>query len=180
MIELKTELKEYTLWYDGVVEIPPSILESMIIKNIAIDNLAVTEIDSDIIKFNKLSFSKISTKSDIDPDKINFDWDIPEEYKKIDINQYVMSVSTEKLKHFSGIELEKRISRIKEELYEYKKRDLFSVLQTLIFIIDQFKKNNIVWGVGRGSSCASYVLYLLNVHSVDVIKYNIPLREFFK
>jgi DNA polymerase III alpha subunit len=42
------------------------------------------------------------------------------------------------------------------------------------------RSNNIVWGVGRGSSVASYVLYLLGVHKVDSIKYGLDIREFLK
>jgi DNA polymerase III alpha subunit len=42
------------------------------------------------------------------------------------------------------------------------------------------RDNNIVWGVGRGSSVASYVLYLLGIHKIDSIKYNLSPDEFFK
>jgi DNA polymerase III alpha subunit len=50
----------------------------------------------------------------------------------------------------------------------------------LIYIIDTMRKNNIVWGVGRGSSVASYILYLLGVHKVDSVKYNLHIEEFLK
>ncbi len=180
MIELKTELKEYTLWYDGVVEIPPSDLESLFMQNIDIGSIAVTEVDANVSKFNKLSPTKVGLKTEVDAEKISFDWNIPDGYKSLDVEQYVMNEAAKKLSRYSGIDLDKRLNRLKEELKEYKSRDLFPVVQTLIYIIDQFKNNNIVWGVGRGSSCASYVLYILDVHSVDVIKYNIPLIEFFK
>jgi DNA polymerase III alpha subunit len=42
------------------------------------------------------------------------------------------------------------------------------------------KENNIVLGVGRGSSVASYVLYLLGVHRVDSLKYDLDIKEFLK
>jgi DNA polymerase III alpha subunit len=42
------------------------------------------------------------------------------------------------------------------------------------------KANNIIWGVGRGSSVASYVLYLLEVHRVDSMYYNLDIREFLR
>ena len=48
------------------------------------------------------------------------------------------------------------------------------------YIIDTLRENNVVWGVGRGSSVASYVLFLLGVHKIDSVKYNLPLEEFFK
>jgi DNA polymerase III alpha subunit len=48
------------------------------------------------------------------------------------------------------------------------------------YIVDTLRANNIVWGVGRGSSVASYVLHLIGVHKIDSIKYSIPIEEFFK
>jgi DNA polymerase III alpha subunit len=42
------------------------------------------------------------------------------------------------------------------------------------------RSSNIVWGVGRGSSVASYALYLIGIHKIDPIKYNLSINEFFK
>ena len=52
-------------------------------------------------------------------------------------------------------------------------------VKTVIFIVDTFKEAGIVWGVGRGSSCASYILFLLGLHLVDPIKFDISMDEFF-
>ena len=97
-------------------------------------------------------------------------WFMPETYKNLDIKQYILDLcSTEQQKE-----------RVLIELNEYEKRDLFPLLKQMKYIIDTLRQNNIVWGVGRGSSVASYVLFLMGVHRVDSIKYNIPLNEFFK
>jgi DNA polymerase III alpha subunit len=48
------------------------------------------------------------------------------------------------------------------------------------YLVDTLRKNNVVWGVGRGSSVASYILYLIGVHKVDSIKYNLDINEFLK
>ena len=48
------------------------------------------------------------------------------------------------------------------------------------YIIDTLRENNIVWGVGRGSSVSSYMLYLIGVHKVDSIKYNLNINEFIR
>jgi DNA polymerase III alpha subunit len=42
------------------------------------------------------------------------------------------------------------------------------------------RKNKIVWGVGRGSSVASYVLFLIGIHKVNSLKYNLDIKEFLK
>jgi DNA polymerase III alpha subunit len=57
---------------------------------------------------------------------------------------------------------------------------MIPVLKTMKYIVDTLRANNIVWGVGRGSSVASYVLHIIGVHKIDSIKYNIPIEEFFK
>ena len=66
------------------------------------------------------------------------------------------------------------------ELTMFEERGLFPVIQILIYIIETMRKHKLVWGVGRGSSVASYVLYLLGVHKVDSLKYNLDIKEFLK
>jgi len=62
---------------------------------------------------------------------------------------------------------------------EIRTRGLGSIFKTLIFIIDVLCAKKQLWGVGRGSSCASLVLHLINVHEVDPVRFNIPKEEFF-
>ena len=42
------------------------------------------------------------------------------------------------------------------------------------------RKNNIVWGVGRGSSVASFVLFLIGVHKINSLYYDISIDEFLR
>jgi DNA polymerase III alpha subunit len=70
--------------------------------------------------------------------------------------------------------------RVSLELELFVKNGMYDVLHCMKFIVDTLRNNNVVWGVGRGSSVASYVLYLIGVHKVDSIKYNLPIEEFFK
>jgi DNA polymerase III alpha subunit len=72
------------------------------------------------------------------------------------------------------------LDRLNQELLLFKNHNMISVLKTMKFIVDTLRANNIVWGVGRGSSVASYALYLMGVHRVDSVKYNLPINEFFK
>lgn len=70
--------------------------------------------------------------------------------------------------------------RVSQELELYIKHGMYDVLHVMKFIVDTLRENNIVWGVGRGSSVASYVLFLIGVHKIDSIKYKLPIEEFFK
>ena len=103
---------------------------------------------------------------------ISKDFNIPQHYKELDIEKYVH----EKLVQRDPDE----IGRVEMELAMYKERGLYPMLQLLIYIIDVMRKNNLVWGVGRGSSVASYVLYILGIHKVDSHKYMLDIKEFLK
>jgi len=70
--------------------------------------------------------------------------------------------------------------RVSTELELFIQHNMMDVLFYCKYLVDTMKENNIVWGVGRGSSVASYVLYLIGVHRVDSIKYNLDIKEFLK
>ena len=77
---------------------------------------------------------------------------------------------------FVGEELQ----RAGEELLLYQERNLFNLLRYLKYLVDVMKKNHLIWGVGRGSSLASYVLYLLGVHRINSMYYDLDPREFLR
>ena len=70
--------------------------------------------------------------------------------------------------------------RVSQELELFISNGMYEVLHVMKYIVDTLRANNVVWGVGRGSSVASYVLHLIGVHKVDSIKYKLPIEEFFK
>ena len=112
----------------------------------------------------------------LDVDQKTFDgvcqseWFMPDEYKAIDVQNWVLNKCT----------TDKEIARVSEELIAFKKRDMNNLLRYMIYLVDFMRENNIVWGVGRGSSVASYVLYLIGVHRIDSIQYGLDWREFLR
>ena len=77
-------------------------------------------------------------------------------------------------------ETDEQRQRVNKELDLFIKYEMYDILHVMKYMIDTLRKNNVVWGVGRGSSVASYVLYLIGVHKIDSVKYNLPIEEFFK
>lgn len=77
-------------------------------------------------------------------------------------------------------ETEEQITRVNQELELFIQHGMFDLLFYLKYLVDTMRENNIVWGVGRGSSVASYVLYLIGVHKIDSIKYKLDINEFLK
>lgn len=98
------------------------------------------------------------------------EWFIPEEYKNINLREII----------YSKISTEEEKNRVDIEINLFEKYSLENVLKMIIYLVDTMKKYNIVWGVGRGSSVASYILYLLGLNKINPLKYNIPIDEFFK
>ena len=77
-------------------------------------------------------------------------------------------------------ETQTQMERVTLELELFIQHGMFEVLVYLKYLVDTLRANNIVWGVGRGSSVASYCLYLIGVHKIDSIKYDLDIHEFLK
>lgn len=97
-------------------------------------------------------------------------WYMPEEYKKIDIAQWLLD----------QCDTDSKLQRVGQELLLYQERNLFDLLRYLKYFVDTMRKNNVVWGLGRGSSVASYVLYLIGVHRIDSMYYDLDIEEFLR
>ena len=97
-------------------------------------------------------------------------WFMPEQYVHYDIERWLwLQCNTE----------EERL-RIVEELEQYQARDLYPLLRYMKYLVDTMRKHKIVWGVGRGSSVASYVLFKIGIHKIDSLRYNLDWREFLR
>ena len=79
---------------------------------------------------------------------------------------------------YGDSQTEVAINRVAQELAEFERRGLFDLLRVMIYVLDRFRETNQVYGVGRGSSCASFILFLLGLHVVDPVKFEVPLEEF--
>lgn len=145
-----------------------------------IENLdkIIAEPSSEVNELLQNSNLKFITSNEIDYTKsvVEFDrdnqnnWLIPAEYKNFDIKKFCLSKCIDP----------KEIDRVKEEFEEFKKRDMLPLLQVLKYIVDTLNSNQIVMGVGRGSSVSSYILYLLGVHKINSLRYNLDWREFLR
>jgi hypothetical protein len=143
-------------------------------KNVLVDNSVNLEKAADFLEtfpdFVPHTFTD-NTVSVKDWDSVNQQtWHMPKEYKELDIAAYVLGLCTN----------EAELQRCGEELLLYQERDLFNLLRYLKYLVDVMIENKIIWGVGRGSSVASYVLYKLGVHRIDSLFYNLNVQEFLR
>ena len=97
-------------------------------------------------------------------------WHMPDQYKTLDIAEHVLSLC----------QTEAELQRCGQELLLYQARDLFDLLRYLTYLVSVMQQNRVIWGVGRGSSVASYVLYKLGVHRIDSMYYDLDPEEFLR
>ena len=109
-------------------------------------------------------------------------WFMPDKYKTLDVAQWLFAKVMEE-KQTVGVDFiynSDEWIRVEQELVEFENREMIPLLQFMIYLVDFMRENGIVWGVGRGSSVASYVLYLIGIHKINSIKYNLDYKEFFR
>jgi DNA polymerase III alpha subunit len=172
------QLRDRTLWFDGDSTVSPSYIIDRIANGIAVESLFVDELTDEIVRYNKLvpEAERITVKKNLQ--KFSFEWNMPEKYKKLDVVSYVGDKLYEE--KFSEEETAAREERCVKELSIYKKLGLFDTLRALIYIINTLTEKNVVWGVGRGSSVSSYVLYLIGVHDIDSFLYELNIEDFLR
>jgi len=144
-----------------------SIFDGMIVDN-TVDLDCMPDFLDPIPGFQKQQFHSCSVPEWHAQQQSN--WHMPAEYKSLDIAAHVLSLCRS----------EPELQRCGQELLLYQERDLFDLLRYLKYLVDVMTQNTIIWGVGRGSSVASYVLYKLGVHRIDSMYYNLDIHEFLR
>ena len=109
------------------------------------------------------------TLTEFDHKNIN-NWHMPEKYYQIDVLGWLLD----------KCQNDDEKTRVQTEYKLFEQKDFIKVLQFLIYFVDTLRANNIVWGVGRGSSVASFCLFLIGVHKINPLLYNLDITEFLR
>lgn len=152
--------------FNIIYEQGPELIQKIIVEN-----------NKEVQKFNEnnndivLTTNNLTVFDSIESfDKNNHQtWLMPEEYQNFDIEGFLVHVCPKE-----------NYQRLIDELQEFRERNMLNLLRWLKYFVDSCRENDIVWGVGRGSSVASYTLYLLGVHKIDSIKYKLDWKEFLR
>ena len=141
------------------------------IKSILCDKQVVFDEDLNLSDIPNVLLYQIENSSIPKFDKKLQDiWFIPDEYKNMDIAKYVLD----------QCKTDEELQRAGQELILYQERDMFMLLKYMKYLVDTMRENNIIWGVGRGSSVASFVLYLINIHRINSLHWDLQIEEFLK
>jgi DNA polymerase III alpha subunit len=172
---LNTPLKNRTLWFDGASSYDPSTL-SKVVRMYDVE--FVDFVDDTVYQYNQMvsKEQELTVKTGCKP--LDYGWNIPEAYKTLDVVEYISEKHLIMTANFDEDDCNARDDRLAAELKLFKKHGLFDVLRTVIFIINKLTTDDVVWGVGRGSSVSSYALYVIGVHDVDSFLYDLDINDF--
>lgn len=156
-------------------------LKELILQNKNIDNLNVIN-NEEIKLFKKYQSELLSTTinfldhtiKDISIEDFHKtaakEWVFSDKYQRINVKEWLQNKCV----------TQTQIDRVNEEYILYEERNLIMLLRFFIYLVDYMRENKFVWGVGRGSSVASYILYLIGVHRVDSIYYQLDIKDYLR
>lgn len=174
----KTELADRVLWFDGDSTVSEEKVTQLLAAGLPVNGLFVKELSQEIKRYNALvpADQRISVKTECASPR--FDWVLPEPYASLDVKEYVLDKLSYECIQVADTLNRERINRTLRELKLYEDAGLIDFLRALIYIINTLQARDVVWGVGRGSSVSSYVLYLIGVHDVDSVAYSLDITDF--
>lgn len=158
---------------DDVVDMVMQGHDITLFKNLIVDQTVDLETCANILENvpTFIKYNSVATESVEEFDhRCQNTWFMPSEYKNLDIAEHVLNLCKS----------DSELQRCGQELLLYQERDLFNLLRYLKYLVDLMIQNNLIWGVGRGSSVASYVLYKLGVHRIDSLYYELDPAEFLR
>ena len=165
-METKDNLGRLVLTEQDCIDV---ILNGMRLDTVYVDELSVAEryneANEDFFRYD----SELTVKEDVSFEEFHQNktntWLIPDKYKNIDVKEYVLDRTS----------TDEERERVEMEYAMFKERDLEDVLRLMIFLIEFFRENDIVWGVGRGSSVSSYMNNVLPHLILHCSSYDMPL-----
>ena len=165
----------------GRVIVHPNDICELLLKGVDVSSLLVEdtpqleEYNSWCKKYDKLEYllqkpSQMETTPEEEHTIRSQRWFISDEIKSIEVRDFVLSMCR----------TDEEKDRVNLEMDLFEERELIPLLQLMIFLVDSFRRNKVVFGVGRGSSVSSYVLYLIGIHKIDSMRFGLDVKDFLK
>lgn len=151
-------------------------LEGHDVWNIPVDaGPQIDQFNAMLARFDKPGFelgppTEITISPQEEHDRHAAAWMVSDDIKTIPVREFLLDLCR----------TPEEKARVNLEMDLYEERDLIPLLQLMMYLVNHFRENNVVWGVGRGSSVSSFVLYLIGVHKVNSLKYGLAIEEFLK
>jgi len=159
-----TEQEAFEALYTGKI----SSLEGVYVNNVELYNNARLINADRIPQLDILKYGKFDSVEMFDEEN-QLSWFMPKQYCPNLINELYDKCTTSE-----------QTARVTQELELFIQHNMLEVLYYCKYLVDTMRENKILWGVGRGSSVASYVLYLIGIHKIDSLRYDLDITEFLK
>lgn len=176
-----TQLTDRVLWYDGDSVVDPECVLKLINNGVSLSGICVDQLTDQLKQYNKFStqIEQVSVKTQ--SKELRFDWVLPQYYKELvvydkltdQLVQYCVDNNIVDANIINDV-----IERVDSEYKLFEKHDKVDVLRTMYYIVDTLTTGNVMWGIGRGSSVSSFILYLIGVHDVDSYRYQLDITDF--
>lgn len=140
----------------------------------------VNYIDASVIEYNKHVSKEQELKIKDLCSPLDTTWNIDEQYKTLNVIDYITEKHLMITHGMDEDECMQRDTRLAQELQLFHTLNMVDVLRTIIFIINKLTTEDVVWGVGRGSSVSAYILYVIGVHDVDSFLYDLDINDFLR
>ena len=172
-----TQLTNRKLWYDG----DSSYNESQIYQVLKQKRVAwVDSMSEDIKAYNRLMPAEDRIREKTSLSEISNAW-IPEvdTITLDDIFDYVTYNHIKITKNMPDDQAIQRDIRLAKELHLFQNTpDMMDMVKSIIYVVNTLTVSKQVWGVGRGSSVSSYLLYVIGAHDVDSFEYDLEVTDF--
>ena len=169
------DLGNRTIAEDGTVTLKQAAAVEALYMDRSLDDCMFYP-DDDIDLYNRstklldLSMQPLNTTGTTTKRDWYSEWNTPEPFASMDILGYCCDLCPDD---------DYRI-RACEEYILFEERGMIPVLRHLAWIVYHLRKMEIVWGVGRGSSVSSLLLYLIGINRIDPMKFGLDISEFLK
>lgn len=178
------KLNDYTLMFDGSIVIEPSNIFSFVPK-VPTSKIQLTELTPDLIKYNSMCrpSERLRVFNGEKVDLLPIRWMFDSEIQKMSDNDLFRMICVslaEKSVDKDDEYRSKAVNRVKYEWELFKKNNFINLLRSLLSVINNLTNKEVCWGPGRGSSTSSYILYLIGLHDVDCIEYDVDIHDFIK
>lgn len=163
------------MWFDGSSTVSAESLQSYV-GVLQTGKIHPDRITDDIARFNKMKpkSKQLGVKQAVVVEEPV--WNLPPGYADLDITERCF----QRLLDTNPVDIDQREQRVCDEIRRFQRMGLVDLLRIVAYIVDTFEQQGVIWGVGRGSSVSSYVLYLLGIHDVDSFAYDLPITDFLK
>lgn len=176
-----TKLPDRILWYDGDETISAKELTNRVLSGKRVtSHTTVSKMTSDIQRYNDLvdPDERITVKVELRP--VSVEWNIPHQYRQMDIVALLEDRLAQHLQTVPTSQHKLYVRTFSRELKLYQRHNLLDFLRMIHYVVDQLTEQKKVWGIGRGSSVSSFILFLIKAHDVDSVKYDLDIHDFLR